>query len=86
MKSSYLYIEFPQEYETVTTTGVKYVFGYTTTAELETTATYSLTGSILTVTLPVNIAADFNFSIKVEGSKNPKDLTNTGPFKLYTRK
>jgi len=86
LKNSYLYIEFPQEYETVTTTAVKYVIGYGTGNVLETTATFSLTASTLTITIPVTIAADYNFTIQVEGCKNPQDLTNTGPFKLYTRK
>jgi hypothetical protein len=85
-KDSYLFIEFPTEYETVTKTGAKYVTNYGTGNNQETTATVDLTSKTLRITLPVQINASTDFSIKIEGCKNPKDLTNTGPFKLYTRK
>jgi hypothetical protein len=40
----------------------------------------------VTITLPIAVSADTDFTIKFEGCKNPKDLVNTGPFKVYTRK
>jgi hypothetical protein len=40
----------------------------------------------VSVTFPEAVSANSDFTIKLEGCKNPKDLTNTGPFKLYTRR
>jgi hypothetical protein len=84
-KSSYMYIVFPEEFETVTTSAVKYVENPGVISVEYTTATYSLSSRTLTITLPKAIPAMTTFAIKLEGVKNPASLTSTGYFKLYTR-
>jgi hypothetical protein len=85
-KSSYIYIVFPGEYETVTTSGVKQVANRGLGNELLTTCVFTQVSSLVTATLAAQVAANSTFSMKLEGVKNPGTLTSTGNFQIYTRK
>ena len=85
-KDSYMYIEFPSEYETVTVSTVDLVFFKGLAAEISHSATFTLSSHLVTITFPQEVTAGSQFSIHMEGVKNPASLTATGMFKVYTRK
>ena len=85
-KDSYIYIEFPSEYETVTLSNVNLVFNKGLINTTSHDADYTLSSHLVTITFPVEVSSGAQFSIHMEDVKNPQALTATGSFKVYTRK
>jgi hypothetical protein len=70
-KDSYIYIEFPSEYETVTLSNVNLVFNKGLINATTNDADYTLSSHLVTITFPVEVSSGAQFSIHMEDVKNP---------------
>ena len=85
LTGSFIYIQFPAEYKSISATGCSVILNYGQTVTSRSTCAVSISYPRAQVTLAATLAVGTIFTIELTGVQNPDYPTTTGPFQVWSK-